>query len=32
MKLGMLMVGVDIAAVAETSQLLKQEYPEVFRL
>ena len=29
-KLGMLKIGVDIAAVAETSQLLKQQYPEVF--
>ena len=29
-KLGMLNIGVDIAAVAETSQLLKQQYPEVF--
>ena len=30
MKLGMLQIGVDIAAVGETSQLLKQQYPEVF--
>ena len=30
MKLGMLKIGVNIAAVAETSQLLKQQYPEVF--
>ena len=29
-KLGMLKIGVDIAAVAETSQLLKQQYHEVF--
>ena len=26
----MIKIGVDIAAVAETSQLLKQQYPEVF--
>ena len=29
-KLGILQIGVDIAAFAETSQLLKQQYPEVF--
>ena len=29
-KLEMLKIGVDIGAVAETSQLLKQQYPEVF--
>ena len=29
-KLGMLNIGVDIAAVAETSQLLKEQYPEMF--
>ena len=29
-KMGMLKIGVYIAAVAETSQLLKQQYPEVF--
>ena len=30
MQLGMLKIGVNIAAVAETSQLLKEQYPEVF--
>ena len=30
MKLGILKVGVDIAAIAETSHLPKQQYPEVF--
>ena len=30
MKLGMLKIGVDIAMVTETSQLLKQQYTEVF--
>ena len=30
MDLGMLKIGVDIAAIVETLQLLQQQYPEVF--